>query len=169
MESHVVILIVVGVLGFWWYLGMRARELALNLALAACMKAKAKLKDDSVLLTSQKPLWKGAQHGVRIRRIYEFHLIDGGGQQHAGWIVLEGDTLESMMIDGRSTSVLHEDHEGGWTEDMGDTRGFGSNKCGGFKIASSGCGAPMMPGGAGCGPKGCDAPGPAVKHEAGDG
>ncbi|MBF0588285.1 MAG: DUF3301 domain-containing protein [Magnetococcales bacterium] len=165
MESHVLILIGVGALGLWWHWGMRAREIALGLARGGCQQYGARLRDDTILLTSQKPVWLSEARRMTIRRTYEFHLIDTKAQQHTGWIVMEGEVLESMMLDGTSTPVLHEDHEAGWSEDMGDTRGFGSNKCGGFKIAS-GCGTGMAPPVGGCGSKGCDTKSP---QESGDG
>ncbi len=94
-------LLLLGLLAMIWYTGARARETAVAISRAACQKEGYQLLDDTVALQRFAPRWTSS--GLRMRRMYRFEYSVEGTLRETGYVLLLGNTLESVHIQGRHT------------------------------------------------------------------
>ena len=94
-------LLLLGLLATIWYTGARARETAVAIGRAACQKEGYQLLDDTVALQRFAPRWTSS--GLRMRRMYRFEYSVDGTLRETGYLLLLGNTLESVHIQARHT------------------------------------------------------------------
>jgi len=94
-------ILLLGLVALAWYAGARARETASAIGRAACENEGYQLLDDSVALQRFGLRWTDA--GLRLRRMYRFEYSVDGDRRETGYVLLLGQTLESVHIQDRHT------------------------------------------------------------------
>jgi len=78
--------------GWLWYDSLRAREMAVSAAKAACNSEDLLLLDDTVAIQRISP-GRDSDGVLRLRRIYGFEYSDTGNDRSAGSIVMLGSRV----------------------------------------------------------------------------
>jgi len=101
MLSTLASILALGLVALAWFSGARARETAVSIGRAACDKEGYQLLDDSVALQRFALRW--TRSGLRMRRMYRFEYSVEGTLRETGYVLLLGQQLESVHIQGRNT------------------------------------------------------------------
>ncbi len=96
--SPLTLLILLGLLAWWWVSGMRAREAAVAAARAACHRTGVQLLDETVAL-SRVRLGRDDHGRVQWRRTYRFEVAPGPTQRLDGSLQLLGNRLVHLELD----------------------------------------------------------------------
>jgi len=91
-------LVAIGLLAWWWYDSMRAREGALAVARAACRRDGLQLLDETVECVATKTA-RTEEGQFALRRTYRFEFSDDGNNRRAGSVVILGATVESLSME----------------------------------------------------------------------
>ncbi len=92
--EYFLLIAVLGLAGYLWLDGARAREFATALSRESCQRRGFQFLDDSVALTRIAPRWTGA--GLRLRRMYTFDFSVEGVGRRTAFIILVGIDLEVL-------------------------------------------------------------------------
>ncbi|MBD3610627.1 MAG: DUF3301 domain-containing protein [Gammaproteobacteria bacterium] len=95
---ELILLIVVGLLLWYWQDAMRAKEFARGKAYAACLQANTHFLDDSVQLVNIG-LRRNTQGSVRIRRCYVFEFSSDGSQRYHGNVEMLGRDIMQLQME----------------------------------------------------------------------
>ena len=87
-----------GLLAWWWYDSMRAREQALGAAREACRRDGLQLLDETVECVRTRQ-GRNAEGRFALRRTYRFEFTDTGDNRREGSVVLLGPTVESLTLE----------------------------------------------------------------------
>ncbi|MEN8169578.1 MAG: DUF3301 domain-containing protein [Pseudomonadota bacterium] len=90
-------LIIVVLLGWFWYAGARAREQAVVAVRRACERHGQQLLDETVLLERLRPR-RGRDGRVRLSREYSFEFSGGGEARHGGTVVVYGGRIVDLQL-----------------------------------------------------------------------
>ncbi len=101
MTSSLFAIIILGLAIVFWMNAARARELAVGISRAACHRERYQLLDDSVYLQRVGLRWTPS--GLRFRRMYRFDYSVDGRLRETGYVLLIGNQLEAVHIQGRHT------------------------------------------------------------------
>lgn len=91
-------IIILTLLGIWWYSGTLAREVAIRAATHACRHQGVQLLDETVALQRVRPRRDGSGR-VRLWRRFEFEFTDTGDQRRRGSLELLGKRILMMHLD----------------------------------------------------------------------
>jgi hypothetical protein len=95
MEKLLLLLLVIG---FWfWYEGLRARETAVAAVRRACESEGLQLLDETVAITSVKPV-RNDRGMLVLRRVYGFEYSDTGDNRRKGSVTMLGQKLALLSI-----------------------------------------------------------------------
>jgi uncharacterized protein DUF3301 len=83
----IVLFAAVAATAWFWYDSMRAREAAHAAGRDACLRAGLQLLDDTVTLTSLRPV-RDSRGRFALRRVYVFEFTDTGDNRRQGSVVL---------------------------------------------------------------------------------
>lgn len=84
--------------GVWFWLdSLKAREIAVAAAGAACREEGAQLLDDTVVARGVRPARDG-EGRLRLRRIYAFEYSDTGDNRRQGSVALLGREIEWLQV-----------------------------------------------------------------------
>ena len=89
--SHLLIIGLLLLLGWFWLDSLRAREIAIGLCQAACRQRDLQWLDQTVALRRLGLTWRS--EGVRLRRVYRFDFSEEGMERRQGYIVMRGLNL----------------------------------------------------------------------------
>lgn len=96
--GSLVILILGGLLVWFWFDSLKAREFAVNVARTTCMQKQVQFLDQSVSLESIKP--KRDQYGrVVWQRVYGFDFSLQGVERRHAYVVMLGKQLKQIQMD----------------------------------------------------------------------
>jgi hypothetical protein len=92
-------LLLIALLGWFWYASLRVRERAQQSCLRFCQREGVKLLDDTVALDR---LWfqRGRDGRLRIERRYTFEFSQDGVSRSGGIVVMLGDQVQLLALDG---------------------------------------------------------------------
>jgi hypothetical protein len=94
--THLLAILLLLLLGWFWLDSLRAREIALGISKAACETRGLQLLDQAVALRRLGLSW---QHkGIRLRRVYRFDFSEEGVGRHSGYLVLSGIDLVDLSF-----------------------------------------------------------------------
>jgi hypothetical protein len=102
-------IIVLGALAWLWYDSLKARDVGIRAARAACESENYQLLDDTVAIASLR-LGRSDNGRVLLRRVYDFEFSDTGDNRRHGSIVLLGHRVIVVNIGLRlvaSERTLH--------------------------------------------------------------
>ena len=102
-------IIVLGALAWLWYDSLKARDVGIHAARAACESENYQLLDDTVAIASLR-LGRSDNGRVLLRRVYDFEFSDTGDNRRRGSIVLLGHRVIVVNIGLRlvaSERTLH--------------------------------------------------------------
>ena len=94
--SHLLIVCLLLLLGWFWLDSLRAREIAIGLCQAACRQRDLQWLDQTVALRRLGLTWRS--EGVRLRRVYRFDFSEEGMERRQGYIVMRGLNLEELSF-----------------------------------------------------------------------
>ena len=96
--AKLLLLILAGVIAvYWWQSGLfkgRARELAA----AHCRQLGLQLLDQSMVITSIRPI-RGSDGRIAFRRTYQFEFASTGDRRYQGKLVMQAMRLESIELE----------------------------------------------------------------------
>ncbi len=99
MNTLLLLFLISGCLGFWWFNTQRSREVAKAICQRACRQFQLQFLDDTITLVSIRP--KRNHDGIWvIQSVYHFEFYDGGHQRLQGALILHGLNLEMLEIPG---------------------------------------------------------------------
>jgi hypothetical protein len=90
---------VFGAVGWYWYAGMHARELAVAAGRRACQNAGLQFLDDSVALRRLR-LQRNADGGLQFQRDFHFEFSDTGDNRRPGVVRMLGERVDWVSLDG---------------------------------------------------------------------
>lgn len=99
--------------GVWFWLDcLRAREIAVRAARAACAEEGWQFLDETVATSSLRPAREG-EGRLKLRRIYAFEYSDTGDNRRQGSVALLGNEIEWLHLRPQLYVVpkAPEDHE----------------------------------------------------------
>lgn len=85
-------LLLLGAIAWLWLDSLKAREMAVSAAKAACNSERVLLLDDTVAI-QRLGLARDGEGASRIRRVYGFEYSDTGNDRTAGSIVMLGSRV----------------------------------------------------------------------------
>ncbi|MCK7575478.1 MAG: DUF3301 domain-containing protein [Chromatiales bacterium] len=94
--SHLLIVGLLLVLGWFWLDSLRAREIATGICQAACRQRELQFLDQAVALRRLGLTWRS--EGMRLRRVYRFDFSEEGMERRQGYIVMRGLNLEELSF-----------------------------------------------------------------------
>lgn len=96
--ASLVVLIVLGVLAWYWFNSMHALEVARKIGRQRCSELELQFLDDTVAGIGLR--LARDQSGRRVfRRTYRFEFSETGNSRREGRLVLLGDRLESITME----------------------------------------------------------------------
>lgn len=90
-------LVILAALAWLWLDSLKAREVAVRAARAACAAEELLLLDDTVAIASLKPMRDGDGH-VKLQRAYNFEYSDTGNNRLNGSVVLLGHRVTMLNV-----------------------------------------------------------------------
>lgn len=99
MSWEVFLLIGLGVLGWYWYVGLNAREQAVAVGRRACRDGQVQFLDDSVALNRTR-FSRDSNGQLQFLRDYRFEFSDTGNNRRPGVVRMLGDRVEWVILDG---------------------------------------------------------------------
>lgn len=106
---EIVGLLALGGIAWFWHDIVKAREVAVRAARAACESEGLQLLDDTVAIASLRPT-RNDDGRIVLRRIYAFEFSDTGDNRRRGSVVLLGHraiVLDVGLRAGRAAPTLH--------------------------------------------------------------
>ena len=88
-------------LGLFWHSSLAARELANRVAAETCTHANVQMLDGTVAIHRLR-LVRGGDAPLAWQRIYVFDYTEDGFSRRHGFVVLTGDTLDSVGLGPRA-------------------------------------------------------------------
>lgn len=89
--------LVLGLLAWYWFAGIQARDTAMQAARRACEDEGLLLLDDTVSQTGLSPA-RDDDGRLRLRRSYEFEYSDTGDNRRRGSLVLFGGQVMLVNV-----------------------------------------------------------------------
>lgn len=105
--NSLLILLVCGLIAWFWQDSLRTRERAVQAAAQACKEINAQLLDQTVSLESLKPA-RSKYGRLTFKRIYGFDFSVAGYERRSGRAFMVGQTLQQVQIDeveGTGTTI----------------------------------------------------------------
>ena len=94
--SHLLVVCLLLLLGWFWLDSLRAREIATGICQAACRQRELQFHDQAVALRRLALTWRS--EGLRLRRVYRFDFSEEGMERRRGYIVMRGLNLEELSF-----------------------------------------------------------------------
>lgn len=89
--------------GWGWHANLAARELANRVAADTCSREGVQLLDGTVSVL-RLSITRGPDGGLALRRTYVFDYSDDGFSRRRGFVVMTGQSLESVGLEPRAVS-----------------------------------------------------------------
>ncbi len=89
------------VLALFWHSSLAAREIANRVAAETCASANVQMLDGTVAIHRLR-LVRGGDAPLAWQRIYVFDYTEDGFSRRRGFVVLTGDTLDSVGLGPRA-------------------------------------------------------------------
>lgn len=99
MSWEILLLGVFGAAGWYWYVGMQAREQAVAVGRRACAEAGLQFLDESVALFRTR-LARNGSGQLQFLRDYRFEFSDTGDNRRPGVVRMLGNRVEWVNLDG---------------------------------------------------------------------
>ena len=93
-------LLLIGLVAWFWFDSLRAREIANGLCDEVCRRQNAQFLNGTVGL-SRLGLRRDADGRLRIRRVYGFEYSHTGAERRHGTVILLGTRLETFLLEER--------------------------------------------------------------------
>ncbi len=90
-------MLLMGFLVLWWFSAIKARDRARDVASSFCERQGWQLLDQTVALSSMRPV--RVEDRLQWRRRYRFDFSPDGGQRRGGELTLLGHRLERITAD----------------------------------------------------------------------
>ena len=94
---EMLILLLLGATVWLWLDSLKAREIGVKAAQAACAGEGLEFRDDTVAIHSRKPV-RDADGRLRLRRVYTFEYSDTGDNRRPGMVTLLGQRVELLHV-----------------------------------------------------------------------
>lgn len=94
---EIISLLILAAIGWLWLDSLKAREIAVRAARAACIADGLMLLDDTVAISNLKPARDHDGH-VKLQRAYDFEYSDTGNNRLNGSVVLLGHRVLILNV-----------------------------------------------------------------------
>jgi hypothetical protein len=99
MSWEILLLGLLGSIGWYWYAGMQVREQAIAVGRRACSDGNLQFLDESVALSKTR-FARNSNGQLQFQRDYLFEFSDTGNNRRPGLIRMLGDRVEWVSLDG---------------------------------------------------------------------
>ena len=99
MNWDLLLLGILGAVGWYWYAGMQVREQAIAVGRRACGDAGVQFLDESVALSRTRFASNGSGQ-LQVQRAYRFEFSDTGNNRRPGIVRMLGERVEWVSLDG---------------------------------------------------------------------
>jgi hypothetical protein len=96
---EILLLGVFGGAGWYWYVGMQAREQAIAVGRRSCADSNVQFLDESVAL-SRTRFARNSSGQLQFQRDYRFEFSDTGNNRRPGVVRMLGNRVEWVSLDG---------------------------------------------------------------------
>ena len=96
-SSGLVLLVLLGLLLWFWQNSLSVREIAIRAARDACQQQHLQLLDGSIVLRSLKPERLANGH-LSLRRIFLFSYSEDGLERKTGFVIMTGNHIEQVGL-----------------------------------------------------------------------
>jgi len=93
---HLIAILALVLVGWFWLDSLRARELAIGISRAACQKRDLQFLDQTVALVRLG--LRRTANGLRLRRVYRFEFSEEGVGRRSGHLILVGLDLVELSL-----------------------------------------------------------------------
>ena len=108
--AELLALCALGLIAWYWFDSLKAREACIAAARAACEREGVQLLDETVVGRSMR-FGRNDNGHLAIRRTYDFEYSDSGFDRFGGSVVLLGRDVEMLDVSAhRSTVILQMFH-----------------------------------------------------------
>ncbi len=95
--SEIISMLILAAIAWLWLDSLKAREIAVRAARAACATEGLLLLDDTVAIANLKPVRDDDGH-VKLQRAYDFEYSDTGNNRIKGSVVLLGHRVMILNV-----------------------------------------------------------------------
>ena len=96
-NSGLVLLLLLGLMVWFWQNTLRARESALRAARELCQHQQLQLLDATVTLQNLR-LRRGEDGRLQLRRTFQFNYSDTGENRRIGFILMTGNRIDQVGL-----------------------------------------------------------------------
>lgn len=96
--TQLVAMLLLALIGLWWWGSMQAREVAVGAARRACRTFSTQLLDDSVVLRRIR-LQRDRRGRVGLLRMYTFEFTRAGDERRNGYVSVIGRRVLDVHLD----------------------------------------------------------------------
>jgi hypothetical protein len=96
-NSGLVLLLLLGLMVWFWQNTLRARESALRAARELCQHQQLQLLDATVTLQNLR-LRRGEDGRLQLRRTFQFNYSDTGENRRTGFILMTGNRIDQVGL-----------------------------------------------------------------------
>ncbi|MEA5445574.1 DUF3301 domain-containing protein [Gammaproteobacteria bacterium AB-CW1] len=107
--SHIMVLVLFGVIAWFWRDSLAARELAIEAARRTCKSTGVQFLDQTVSIAAFWPML--GNRGLRFKRRYRFEFSTDGTDRHPGQAELYGRRVARVHLDYPSGLVLSDEEK----------------------------------------------------------
>jgi len=106
---EMVFVLILAALAWLWLDSLKAREIAIRTARAACSAEALMLLDDTVAICGLKAV-RNEDGRLRLQRAYEFEYTDNGDNRLKGSVILLGHQVTLLNVGLRDTPAVRTLH-----------------------------------------------------------
>jgi hypothetical protein len=97
------LLLLIGLLAWFWLEDMKCRDIAIGIARSSCRQQDLQMLDGSVALRSLRPYFR-SREDYGLKRTYTFDYSEDGFSRQTGCVVLDNSRVTSVVLEsGRGT------------------------------------------------------------------
>jgi Protein of unknown function (DUF3301) len=96
--SSLTLLVIIGLLVWFWLESLKCREIAMQVARTSCRQQELQLLDGTVSLQSMRPYYRNRED-FGLKRTYTFDYSGDGISRQTGCVVLYNNRVVSIILE----------------------------------------------------------------------
>ena len=105
MINSVMLLIVLGIVAWFWFDAQRTQEMAKTICKQVCSELHLQLLDDTIALVRVR-LKRNNRGRFSVQRTYQFEFSEQGNNRQQGTLIMRGVVLELLEMPGYTNRII---------------------------------------------------------------
>ncbi|HDN25902.1 MAG TPA: DUF3301 domain-containing protein [Thioploca sp.] len=105
MINSVILLILLGIVAWFWFDTQRSQEIAKAICKQTCGQLHLQLLDDTIALMRVR-LKRNSRGRFSVQRTYQFEFYEQGSNRQQGTVIMRGITLELLEMPGHMNRII---------------------------------------------------------------